>query len=130
MISSESDSYDCDTSESEWSDTSELVHDFSQETYNVGDFILVEYPVKKSKAYYTGQMQKVVDSFVTTKFLRRADQQRHDKMSFVFPDREEIDTHERDAIVMKLPSPSTVGGSKRCASKLTFPCDLSTYNPL
>jgi len=58
-------------------------------------------------------------------------------MSFSYPvsdggenSRDEIASHERSAVVMKLPEPSYAGGTKRCTSKHVFPCDLSAYDPL
>lgn len=105
--------------------------DVDPDTFEKDDFILVEYVGKKSKAYYVGQIQNKVDEFeITTKFLRRADQRRHGQMTFVFPDREEIGNHSQDAIVLKLPRPTTLGGTKRCAAKMTFALDLSSYDPL
>ena len=95
------------------------------------DFILVEFAGKKSKSYYIGQViNKVNDFEITTKFLRRADQHKHGKMFFVFPEKDDISTIERDAIVVKLSAPTPVGGTKRSASKLVFSSDLSAYDPL
>jgi len=45
---------------------------------------------------------------------------------------DEIASHERSAIAMKLPYLSYAGSTKRGASKHDFPCDLllSAYDPL
>ena len=130
--SSESSSFSI-SSDSDESDISIENFDTEKDPLDIdkADFILVEFAGKKSKSYYIGQViNKVNDFEITTKFLRRADQQKHGKMFFVFPEKDDISTIERDAIVVKLSAPTPVGGTKRSASKLVFSSDLSAYDPL
>ena len=92
---------------------------------------------KKSKTYYVGQVHTAQGDLIKTKFLRRSDLHKGTKMSFSYPmsdggenSRDELASHERSAVVMKLTEPSNAGGTKRCASKHVFPSDLSAYDSL
>jgi len=104
-----------------------------------GNYVLVEFAGKRSKTYYVGRVHAVEGDEIKTRFLRRSDLHKGASMSFSYPavgegdetsSSHEIASHECSAIVMKLPYPSYAGGTKRCASKHVFPCDLSVYDPL
>ena len=94
------------------------------------DFVLVKFLGKRSVTHYVGIIVRIDGSEAETKFLRRADLRYSTQIHFVFPDKEDIGTHPLDDIIMKLPNPSTVGGTKRCSSKFVFPCNLEAYDPL
>jgi len=112
-------------------DEAELLELENQDDINIGTYVLVEFRGKKSKAYYVGQVKAIVGDDVQTHFMRRSDLQKGSKMSFNFQTEDiGLGEHHRSDIVLKLPEPVPAGGTKRCAGKLIFSCDLSMYNPL
>ena len=89
-----------------------------------GDFVLVkfEYGKKKALVYYVGEVLDVVEKqFARVNFLRK----QGDKFMFPqLPDIAEIDITD---IELKLPVPSSAGGTGRAVQGLVFGCDLSMY---
>jgi len=125
------DSDDSDILDEERRDEIEL-QQFESENIEIGDYVLVQFLGQKAKAYYAGQVHGIdpADDAVQTKFMRRSDLHKGAVISFSFQENEEITTHKKSDIVMKLPKPAFAGGTKRCAGKHIFPCDLTDYDPL
>ena len=62
------------------------------------------------------------DDEVKCKFMRRIPSKKD--FIFMFPDKEEIWEHEVDDVVMKLPSPISVGGTARSSKQFKFSSEL------
>ena len=123
---------DSDLSLENKDDDIEMMRLEQQNLIELDDFVLVQIAGKRTKTYYVGQIVEVSENTVKTKFMRRADMSRGKQMSFVFDDREDETgfSHNKEDIILKLPTPSSLGATKRCASKLVFPCSLQHYDPL
>ena len=105
------------------------------ETLAVDDYILVKYPGKKSVAHYFGKIVKLPtevgkSGIILTKFFRRGDLHKSSTMTFSYPNDDYVFEHKEEDVIMKLPTPSLAGGTKRCAAKHIFQVDLSHYDPL
>lgn len=96
----------------------------------IGDYVVVEYASKRSRCFYAGKIIKLDQEAGTaeTKFLRRCQVKKDcTRMTFVYPDEEEVSTHDMASICLKLPEPQMSGGTRRCQKKLIFPIDLSQF---
>lgn len=89
-----------------------------------GDFVLVRFSKKKSDVYYTGKVESSDRIDVSVQFLRK----KEESSRFYFPPQRDIGTVPMTDIVMKLPVPKAIGGTKRLQSRLKFDVDLSAYN--
>lgn len=75
--------------------------------------------------YYIGEViSHTEEGTLQIKYLRRCSKTTE---TFSFPEKDDISFNEREDIALKLPAPKCIGGTQRCALKLTFPIDLSTY---
>lgn len=108
---------DMSGSDNERRDISEA--DCPNETFQVtkGDFVLVRFGKKKSDVYYTGRV-------VSVQFLRK----KEESSKFYFPPQKDIGTVPMTDIVMKLPAPKTIGGTKRLQACFKFDVELSAFN--
>lgn len=89
-----------------------------------GDFVLVRFGKKKSDIYYTGRVESNDNILVGVQFLRK----KEESSSFYFPPQKDVGTVPIADIMMKLPAPKTIGGTKRLQSCFKFDVDLSAYN--
>lgn len=99
------------------------ISDEDDEMVHVNDYVLVKYSTKKSSRYYAGRVLEKSGCDVSVSFLKRGH-----KKSFIFPEKEDVDTIDISAVVMKLPKPQQSGGSERAAKQFIFSYDLSSYN--
>lgn len=114
----------CDTSDDDLEDNQEDP-DLSDVTIN--SFVLVKYASGDGHVdhYYAGQVVALPnETQVKTKFLRCNTK---GNATFRFPEKEDIATHDKDEIVLILPTPVATGGTSRCANCLKFLIDLSCY---
>jgi hypothetical protein len=110
-------------------DDAELAELENQDKIEKGDFVLVRFDGKKSAAHYVGQVTECNGDSMATMFMRRSDMHKGSVMTFSF-NGDDASSHAREDIVLKLPKPMMGGGTKRCASKHIFSCDLTMYDPL
>lgn len=112
-------------------DATELADLVNQDKIDIDNYVLVQFCGKKAKAYYVGKVVGVKGDDIEIHFMRRSDMHKGANMSFNFQSVDiGISVHQRQDIVLKLPPPSYAGGTKRCAGKHIFSCDLSMYDPL
>ena len=104
-----------------------------KEKPDVGDFVLVKYSSKgKQTVFYVGEVIDFEDSDdegkekdLDIKFYRKNLKVPN---AFFEPQVEDIHAVECARVVMVLPNPVQVGGSKRQLATLRFPINLSCYN--
>ncbi|XP_077529007.1 uncharacterized protein LOC144141305 [Haemaphysalis longicornis] len=115
---------DMSGSDNERRDISEA--DCPNETFQVkkGDFVLVRFGKKKSDVYYTGRVESSDNIDVSVQFLRK----KEESSKFYFPQQKDIGTVPMTDIVMKLPGPKTIGGTKRLQACFKFDVELSAFN--
>lgn len=115
---------DMSGSDNERRDISEA--DCPNETFQVtkGDFVLVRFGKKKSDVYYTGRVESSDNIDVSVQFLRK----KEESSKFYFPPQKDIGTVPMTDIVMKLPAPKTIGGTKRLQACFKFDVELSAFN--
>lgn len=111
--------------ESDGSDD-EILKLMDNDSLNVGDYVLVQFPTKKTVRHCIGQImeiQDVMEYFV--KFFRR-----RGNKGFTFPDIEDSSTINSQDIVSKLPRPLEVKGTSRIKSYIRFKVKFDNYNIL
>lgn len=115
---------DMSGSDNERRDISEA--DCPNETFQVteGDFVLVRFGKKKSDIYYTGRVESIDNIDISVQFLRK----KEESSKFYFPPQKDIGTVPMTDIVMKLPAPKTIGGTKRLQACFKFDVELSAFN--
>lgn len=91
--------------------------------YKVTDFILVQYPLKKSIRHYVGQIDRIDQDEYSVNFLRKTSD-----LKFIFPERRDQDIVNSVDIVCKLPGATLFGGTERAVKQLTFKFDFTPYN--
>ena len=102
-----------------------------KEKPDVGDFVLVKYSSKgKQTVFYVGE---VIDFEYSDDEGKEKDLEFYRKNlkilnAFFEPQVEDIHAVECARVVMVLPNPVQVGGSKRQMATLRFPINLSCYN--
>ncbi|KAB0805286.1 hypothetical protein PPYR_02256 [Photinus pyralis] len=119
FLDSSSDS-DIDMTESDCDEFSKLLDD---EEILCDDYVLVQFPTKKTVIHYVGQVIQLAENgeFVI-KYLRNT----HNR--FHFPTVDDISTITRSEIVGKLPRPTSVTGNARLSSFLKFNVNFSSLN--
>ncbi|XP_077468161.1 uncharacterized protein LOC144083876 [Stigmatopora argus] len=95
----------------------------------LGDFVLVKYCGKKSVQHFVG---KIIQNFdeddeALVQFMRRKSSVMK-KPLFVYPEMDDLDDIHIDNIVMRLPPPTTTGGTSRTGKQHVFDVDLGNYN--
>lgn len=63
-------------------------------------------------------MEVISEEQVRTKFMRRLPSK--DKLLFVFPDEDDVTVHDAADIALRLPIPSSSGGTARSSKQLKF----------
>ena len=91
-------------------------------TPSVGDFVLVRFTSKKSWQCYIGKVLKIDDSDVSSQFLHR---QSGSRLCFMYPEEDDIWTHDVADIVSVLPAPTSSGTKDRL--RLSFEFDFSKF---
>lgn len=77
---------------------------------------------KKKKLHYVALVESVIEDGFSVSYLRRKGE------TFIFPQIPEKYDVRKDDIVMKLPAPTTHGGTARVSQKLVFLVDIHKYN--
>ncbi|XP_041356358.1 uncharacterized protein LOC121373696 [Gigantopelta aegis] len=93
-----------------------------------GDYILVKYTTKKKCCNFVGVILDEIndDDIVTVKFLTRQMTKKMGAM-FIFPEKDDIDEVGFENVVLKLPKPTTAGGTKRTVKQFFFDVNLDQY---
>lgn len=120
---SESESFEADD-DSSGSSVSNPDFDYSAETVEEGDFLLIKFCTKTTLVHYVGRMEKEVDDEYEINFLRKKG------TGFIFPTVPDITNIKKQDVVLKLPSPFKSGGSSRLFSILYFDIDLNNFTNL
>lgn len=95
-----------------------------ERTIKEGSFVLVRLVGKKSTVFYIAEVTAVVnDSDYQVKYLKRVG----NTQKFIRENEDIYDILARD-VEMILPLPTSVGGSERQVSQLSFSIDFSFYN--
>ncbi|KAF5278025.1 hypothetical protein FQR65_LT15826 [Abscondita terminalis] len=78
---------------------------------NVGDYIVVKFPTKRTVIHFVGQITTIYnDTEMEVNFLRK---KKTENGTFVFPDVQDISLVLRGDVVFKLPKPIAAGGTLR-----------------
>ncbi|KAI4455723.1 hypothetical protein MML48_9g00008282 [Holotrichia oblita] len=98
---------------------------FANRTVEEGDWVLVQYPTKKSLRYYVGQVERIRErSIMTVQFLRVNRKNKNPKITvFHYPEQVDVDDIVETSIICRLPEPTT----GRRGEKL-FSVTFSNYN--
>ena len=94
----------------------------------VGNYVVVAFATKSTMHHYVGQIQQLEvpsNDEIVTKFMRKRS---GEAMNFYFPEADDISSHPREDIVLKLPKPEQIHGTKRTQNSVKFPIDLKMYN--
>ena len=101
----------------------------SQKNPKVGDYIVVAgKSTKNKKSMHFVACITAKDETTSTLHVQRFRQSKKMPDKFSEPAKEDIVKVKFDQIAHSLPPPSTVGGTKRVQSMLSFPIDLSDYS--
>lgn len=114
----------CDSSLSDINFTSAEEDDIIEcNNPSVGDFILVQIPTKKTKKYFIAHIIEANNDIFNVKYLKKS----RFGTKFYFQDDTVYELPAQD-VIMKLGSPTTVGGTARRNTEMTFSVDLSPFN--
>jgi len=92
--------------------------------YAVGDYVVVKFVGKSKEYFYIGIIDTIDDMEFEGRFMRKVNNK---AQTFVFKAGDKS-SFEKDDILVKLPKPCVVGGTRRKAHQLKFPIDLTMWS--
>lgn len=95
----------------------------SHDVISPGEFWLTKLEGKKLTYYYIAEVVEIVDKDFKIKYLKKINQSTNKFLH----ESEKIFSITNEDFVMKLPAPTSVGGSARREMQLAFSVDLSSY---
>ena len=113
--------------DSESPDDNESEADQELNTQNIkpGIYVLVKFVTsKQTNKFYVGETIAQTDANITVKFMRKV---KDSAASFVFPEKDDIDTICLEDVILIQGYPVTIKGTKRAASKVMFRVDLGGF---
>lgn len=129
MEDSESEVSYADGSDSDDSqeDSQFVIMEPDMEQVAVGDYMVVKYARKKSTSYFVGTVlnKDLEDGTLEVKYMVEKPQKFAHR--FIFPEKDDIDIVPIQDVVMILPKPTPVGGTKRASNQFVFDVNLDKY---
>lgn len=114
-----------DVDETLTEDHDEIIKLLDDEILKEGDFLLVQFPTKKTIRFCVGLILETDESCneYLVKFYRKKGQG-----GFCLPDVEDVSRISRNDIVSRLPKPLEIKGTSRTKSIIHFQVKFDTYN--